>query len=216
MNRIRKKLASDRGASITFALLLFLVCAVVSSIVIVAATTASGRMSKLADMDQRYFAVNSAAQLLVDTLEMYGNDYLVTESPNEDNPDEMDVKVSLRNDPDTSLITPFSIPSREIVSNEEIRKYEDTLTLTITDIPNAKLNCKIDVNLEDDKLYFTVKNDDGRFVYTIILTFIATIEDASEESDVIEGIKKTAVSWRLEDVKIPSGLSDNGSELVGG
>lgn len=64
MNGIRNKLGSDRGASITFALLLFLVCAVVSSVVIVAATTSAGRMSQLAQMDQRYYAVNSAAELL--------------------------------------------------------------------------------------------------------------------------------------------------------
>ena len=41
MNGIGQKLRSDRGASITFALLLFLVCAVVSSVVIVAGTAAA-------------------------------------------------------------------------------------------------------------------------------------------------------------------------------
>ena len=64
MSRVEKKLKSERGASITFALLLFLVCAVVSSIVIVAATATSGRMSKLAENDQRYYAVTSAAEML--------------------------------------------------------------------------------------------------------------------------------------------------------
>ena len=64
MNRIRKKLASDRGASITFALLLFLVCAVLCSVIITAASTASGRMANLAETDRRYYAVTSAAELL--------------------------------------------------------------------------------------------------------------------------------------------------------
>ena len=64
MNRIRKKLASDRGASITFALLLFLVCAVLCSVIITAASTASGRMASLAETDQRYYTVTSAAELL--------------------------------------------------------------------------------------------------------------------------------------------------------
>ena len=59
-----QKLKSQTGASITFALLLFLVCAVISSVVIVAATTAAGRMSQLPEMDQRYYAVTSAARLL--------------------------------------------------------------------------------------------------------------------------------------------------------
>lgn len=68
MRAIQKKIQSQRGASITFALLLFLVCAVLSSVVIVAATTASGRMSRLAETDQRYYAVTSAAELLRDVM----------------------------------------------------------------------------------------------------------------------------------------------------
>lgn len=67
-NRIKDKLRSRMGASITFALLLFLVCTVLSSVIIVAATAASGRMSKIAETDQRYYAVTSAAVLLKDMI----------------------------------------------------------------------------------------------------------------------------------------------------
>ena len=69
MKAITSKLKSESGASISFALLLFLVCAVVSSIVIVAGTTASGRLSQMAEMDQRYYAVTSAARLLNDLID---------------------------------------------------------------------------------------------------------------------------------------------------
>ncbi len=64
--RISAKLKDQSGASITYALLLFLVCAVVSSVVITAATAASGRMSKSVETDQRYYAVTSAAELIKD------------------------------------------------------------------------------------------------------------------------------------------------------
>ena len=64
--RIRNKLRSQTGASISFALLLFLVCAVLCSVILTAATAASGRMSNLAETDQRYYAVTSAAELLKD------------------------------------------------------------------------------------------------------------------------------------------------------
>jgi len=69
MNAMKNKIKSQRGASITFALLLFLVCAVISSVVIVAATAAGGRMSQIAQSDQRYYAVTSAAELLKDALD---------------------------------------------------------------------------------------------------------------------------------------------------
>ena len=69
MQAVRNKIRSRRGASLTFALLLFLVCAVVGSVVLTAGTAASGRMSQIAEMDQRYYSVNSAARLLIELME---------------------------------------------------------------------------------------------------------------------------------------------------
>ena len=68
-NLIKNKLRQETGASITFALLLFLICAVVSSVVLTAATAASGRMSKTAEFDQRYYSVTSAAELMKELLD---------------------------------------------------------------------------------------------------------------------------------------------------
>ncbi len=61
--RMKHKLKSQRGASITFALLLFLVCAVIGSIVLGAGVAAAGRIAKLAESDQRFYSVSSAARL---------------------------------------------------------------------------------------------------------------------------------------------------------
>ena len=69
MNVIKKKLKSERGASITWALLIFMVCAVVGSAVLVAGTASAGRMSKLAKNEQRYYSVTSAVGLLRDVLQ---------------------------------------------------------------------------------------------------------------------------------------------------
>ena len=66
MQNLKIKLRSETGASITFALLLFLVCSVVSIVVVVAGSAAAGRMSQRAETDQRYYAVTSAAELLCD------------------------------------------------------------------------------------------------------------------------------------------------------
>ncbi len=66
MNRIKNKLRSRTGASITFALLLFLVCVVLCSVILSAATASSGRMAGLARTDQRYYAVTSACEMMRD------------------------------------------------------------------------------------------------------------------------------------------------------
>ena len=63
-DRIRNKLCSEKGASLSYALLLFLVAAAVGSVVLTAATSASGRLAGLAEADQRYYSVTSAAELL--------------------------------------------------------------------------------------------------------------------------------------------------------
>ena len=68
-HRIIRKLRSRTGASILFALLLFLVCAVLCSVVLAASTAASGRMSRIAGTDQKYYAVTSAAELLKDLID---------------------------------------------------------------------------------------------------------------------------------------------------
>ena len=69
MRRISLKLHNSDGASITFALLLFLVCAVVGSVILTAATSASGRISKTAEIDQRYYSLTSAAEYLKNIIE---------------------------------------------------------------------------------------------------------------------------------------------------
>lgn len=63
-----KKLHSSKGASLTFALLAFLVCAVISAVLLASASASAGRLSGLAEADQRYYAVTSAAQLFCDEL----------------------------------------------------------------------------------------------------------------------------------------------------
>lgn len=59
---------AQRGASMPLALLLFLICAMTASIVLMAGTTTAGRASNLAESDQAYYSVTSAANLFRDEL----------------------------------------------------------------------------------------------------------------------------------------------------
>ena len=62
------KAKNRKGASLSMAMLLFLVCAVIGAVVLTAGTAAAGRASRLAEMDRRYYSVTSAAELLADKL----------------------------------------------------------------------------------------------------------------------------------------------------
>lgn len=72
-----KKLHDRRGASLSFALLLFLVCAAIGSVVLASATAAAGRVSGLPEYDRRYFAVTSAAELLRETIGGEGQTFTI-------------------------------------------------------------------------------------------------------------------------------------------
>lgn len=66
--QLATKLKSQTGASFSIALLLFIVCVVISSILIAAATVSAGQFANQGKSDQRYYAVTSAAQVFRDSL----------------------------------------------------------------------------------------------------------------------------------------------------
>ena len=67
-NKFSNKMRSETGASLSIALLLFIVCAAIGAVVLTAGTAAGGRASRLAELDQRYYSVASAADLLAKEL----------------------------------------------------------------------------------------------------------------------------------------------------
>lgn len=64
----KQKMKSEGGASLAVALLFFIVCAVVGSIIIAAAMSSAGRMSGIASADAQRFALDSARDLIEDTM----------------------------------------------------------------------------------------------------------------------------------------------------
>lgn len=63
-NHLKQKLRSNQGMTLLLSLLLFLVCAVAGSVALTAGTATSGTLSERAKLDQRYFSVTSAAELI--------------------------------------------------------------------------------------------------------------------------------------------------------
>ena len=61
---LKRKLRSESGATLLMALLFFLLCALASSVVLAAGSTASGRIAGLEQDQQAFYTVTSAAQVL--------------------------------------------------------------------------------------------------------------------------------------------------------
>ena len=191
---IRQKMRSDRGASITFALLLFLVCAVVSSVVIVAGTAAAGRMSNLAEMDQRYYAVTSAVELLRDELCGKGKKIIVTATKD----DAGATTYAVSQSPET-LLTDASRRLVRSLSGEAVSQR--TFELSVTGAPTgAALNCDIvESVLPGGMLEFRVSSagTPGK-AYTQRVVFASNTKKTATGTP---GTQVTEVTWKLNRVE---------------
>ena len=67
-NRLLNRLKEERGASVSLALLFFILCAVIGSVVLTAGTVAAGRVRRISDSDKAYRNVVSAANVLKESL----------------------------------------------------------------------------------------------------------------------------------------------------
>lgn len=200
MNAMKNKIKSQKGASITFALLLFLVCAIISSIVVVAATAVGGRASQMAELDQRYYAVNSAAELLRDVLE--DQTVVVTASTTTVSKLDQDGNITPGQPSDKSYTmvlksnpTDIDISSAEdnLVSDAAkvlVGQKTDTklatlsLSASLAETEQASLTVTITPTIDKNnrRLYISVSNTDvTNGAYTLVLTFKADIVENNNE-----------------------------------
>lgn len=201
MRKAAEKLKSSRGASLMMALLLFLTCAVVGSAVLTAGTAASGRMAKIAESDQRYYSVNSAANLLIDLLQEPVS-IRKTETTDPDSGTKQTVYFIKSADGTeqqySSETTEFSSLSTEIayliVSLPEETTEATSLQMELKNVPGAPVEISGKL-YPDNRLEFTVNSvsdeedgEDEDRIYTVHLAF--SVENPGDRSEI---------KWKLID-----------------
>ncbi len=208
MNQIKRKLRSRRGASITFALLIFLVCSMVSIAVVVAGSAAAGRMSQRAETDQRYYAVTSAVELLCDDFK--GKTVTVVYEKGDL------ASISAQSVDNNAILEEVSKTLvRKIASEPESSATlspDDIFSLTTDGPANSALDCTIKAYVhKDGRVTFEVSNtntDDSTKVYTLQTTFEANIsesvsqyEDPSSSEPTVKQRVTTKLTWSLNSVR---------------
>ena len=220
LQKLKQKLKSQTGASITFALLLFLVCAVVGSVVLTAGTAAASRMSELAKMDQRYYSVTSAAQLLRDTID--GKQVTVTQTfVGTDGGTPAQQGDTAYEGADSPILRDAAekLTATSVITENGVKC---DWNLTTTNGPtNAALNVKIEeILLPDGTLTMSISNDASgnsssttgtSYIYTLQMVFTAdktesvdsrTKEQYSGVSKVktVTETKTTNITWSLNSI----------------
>ena len=185
MKKLKQKLRSRRGASITFALLIFLVCAIISGVVIVAASTAGGRMSGMRESDQRYFAATAAAHTLQDIFD--GKTVEVTYNPA--NP------AGTASANVTNAI--LKEASEAVIKGTNFSKTIGEITGPADSAESYK--CNITPRLVNGLMYFDIKVQGGSNinsgVYTLTIVFSSNVKKPGTAGS--SGNAKATVTWTL-------------------
>lgn len=138
---LRAKLRSSSGASLLFALLLFLVCITVGSVILTSGTAAAGRASQAASMERNYSAVSSAAELLCSEFE--GNTLTVVREKEEETHTERELHRDILSeevvsagsgDPETTVSYRMSVNGDPFSKNDTFGKdffADSALALTL-------------------------------------------------------------------------------------
>lgn len=201
MNAMTHKLSNRRGASITYALLIFLVCAVVSSVVIVAGTAAAGRMANLAQSDQRYYAVTSAAELLKELIQ--GKTLVVTKTtgPSAEDPTKTEDTYTVKYEGAATEANPaidvLADATCSLVDRTQPQSRELELT---TDIYPEALNCAVSERLENGLLKYRITSG-GSNAYVLEIWFKSNLRQASRE--IAAGVMQTTytVIWNFHSMQ---------------
>ncbi len=207
MQAIKNKIRSRRGASLTFALLLFLVCAVVGSVVLVAGTAASGRMSQIAEMDQRYYSVNSAARLLIEMMENKSvrvEKTVMTDLSADDSyqyfEKDGDMEKSVEIDTGFSSI---AVEAAYRIVNKKNVDQEISFTMDPSFGDEAMLVEVRETLVPDGSILFKIQNENGSGENYAIHVRLASQKQEKHELDVAnhKELITTSLSWKLSDIQ---------------
>ena len=204
---LKRKLRSESGVTLLMALLFFLLCALGSSVVLAAGSTASGRIAGLEQDQQAFYTVTSAAQVLQE--EINGTSFTGKQETLGEKSITIPVYGSLSNLMNTAVESVYinGVP------------YEDTLTIrpqSMTDTFGAvkaaftmdkDYNISIALSLNDAELsnkYQCVVTAKGNSH----ITAVTETRNDSEGNDYIVLITTTEVTWNDAFIKknIPSEL----------
>ncbi|MBQ9521839.1 MAG: hypothetical protein IJR72_04630 [Oscillospiraceae bacterium] len=179
-NQLKRKLRSSQGMTLLLSLLLFLVCAVAGSVVLAAGTATSGTLSERAKLDQRYFSVTSAAELIrqkfdgksvrvtvtgdtVDVMIKHGDSWIARNHAHTEEKFVIDQSVYLLDKRVTPQIQ-WSDPYPQIINDVkdmETTPPDYTLKMKTDDGEIDSLQTTVTVNFTPSGLTFQLENGNG-------------------------------------------------------
>lgn len=172
MKQIRKKLNSNAGASMILALVLVLICAMVSSVIVVAAASGVSRNQARLKKQQEYLAVTSAAHFIAENL----------------NPSEGSILcgVILTNEKPCTKYKNYNIPFQIDVNGVLVSSYA-------IPVPSASIP-GVDNTMVLEQFYLVAEDLVGTNAFCEAVPMAVIKEDATEFSGPFATLMKKAAS----------------------
>ena len=193
-----RKILSNRGASILFAMLLFMVCSAVGIVILSAGTAASGRLSELSTTDQRYYSVTSAAELLVDLID--GKTVTVDEDANSITPTDSNL-LFIR---ELASYYVFRVPldgegpdltASPVSDDEIILKYSLTAETDSGELDQLKVKIEEVIQFRKKRVIFYIVNDEAEIGSQFALSVTFRISPTSDTEN-----NTTDIQLRLKEI----------------
>lgn len=226
MNKIINKLKDHSGASMLIALILFLVCTMVGSAILLSASGNADKMRNRRIEQQRYFSVSSAARLIQSTIgEMVYSGWennTVYECSNEDeelhpekHTDTADVCAELSFDENSdaglkrelasALYRAYRSHTKYVVPVSASNEIEETFVVSGDGVEDVRIHMVLDTSTYN--LVFKLSSTDSSD-YAMTLYFKASVVSPEKEDAEIETrINGDQIHRRLEEFETNDGIS---------
>ena len=200
IKKITKKLKSENGASLSFALLLFLVCAAIGGVVLNAGTLSTSKLVDRATMDKRYYEVTSAVEFLKDKFEN-GEAVVITRT----NTNDTSWTFSCNGSDDLSSLFAKAL----LEDTSDLKKLYDSNFYHSASFENLILHFKssdglithevnITPNINNGVVILDVKSTDGK--YWLKITLSPDIKEVTSKNEGTE-TKVATIKFIVSDIK---------------
>lgn len=218
---ILAKLKSDSGASLMAALLFFIMCATVGSIILAAATASSGRLAGLQRDEQAHYAVNSAASMFSEVIKdkkvmmrltktNVSDDYVLSfVDPNED---PYDLEKSLN---PNGIMLPYLVSN---IYTKATLDYSDIVPKSINSTP-IPYSVTINVDGDDDLAVRATATMTSNLELLVEFTAVKSIGKPNAETIKVRfkpvvDTKEIIQQHEMNDTKGDSTSTDDGNRIT--
>lgn len=204
---LKKKIKSNSGASLSFGLILFAVCAILGVVILTAGTIVSGRLADKAEMDERYYMVISSAELLKEEFDNKETHIVRTKTKNGDTYT-YDLQYEERGTMYSYFTNPYNTDFLTSQALLLLENKEQNETMFKADYYNSSSEESYVLNVPDGKEVSVISKATNGVIelkisyneYTLKMTLAPDVNQIDSAKDNVE-TKDDTITWHVSNIE---------------